>query len=35
MKLNLKRKLKAFMDKMYKKSIDDMLFDCFPKISKE
>ena len=23
------------MDKMYKKSVDDMLFDCFPKISKE
>lgn len=35
MKLNLKRKLKAFMNKIYKTSTDNILFDCFPKISKE
>lgn len=35
MKIHLKIRIKTLMDKMYKKSVDDMLFDCFPKISKE
>ena len=33
--LHIKRKLKTFIDTVYKKQIDDMFLDCFPKITKE